>query len=298
MRGVELLLADDEHTANAIARELEEKNRERQEIDRETLAAAMRRVDALDLDESVGLVIAEPGWHPGVIGIVASRVVEEVCRPTVLVALEGDIGKGSGRSIPAFDLHAGLTACADLLVRYGGHRAAAGLTIDAARIPAFQERFDAVARERLTRDDLTPELRVDLEVPLSDANDGLEKLLRHFEPFGIGNPAPLLATKGIRLASAPRMIGQNGLKFALRDETTEIEGVWWGVSHRMSEWSATQVVDVAYRLERSPDRVHATFSPNDDPDADYEPFFAPALAAIVLGIAVLTLLVVVCGGPA
>jgi single-stranded-DNA-specific exonuclease len=93
-------------------------------------------------------------------------------------------------------------------------------------------------------------LRVDLEVPLGDANDGLEKLLRHFEPFGIGNPAPLLATKGIRLGSAPRMIGQNGLKFALRDETTELEGVWWGVSHRMSEWSATQVVDVAYRLER------------------------------------------------
>jgi len=80
--------------------------------------------------------------------------------------------------------------------------------------------------------------------------DTLERLLRHFEPFGIGNPAPLLATRGIRLASAPRAIGQNGLKFALRDETTELEGVWWGVSHRASEWTATQVVDVAYRLER------------------------------------------------
>jgi len=168
----------------------------------------------------------------------------------VMVAIDGGIGKGSGRSIPAFDLHGGLTACSDLLIRYGGHRAAAGLTVDAARIPELAERFDAVARERLTKEDLTPELRVDLEVPLGEANDSLERLLKHFEPFGIGNPAPLLATRGIRLASTPRMIGQNGLKFALRDESTELEGVWWGVSHRAAEWRATQVVDVAYRLER------------------------------------------------
>ena len=196
------------------------------------------------------MVIAAEGWHPCVIGIVASRLVEDLYRPVVLVAVDGGIGKGSGRSIPAFDLHGGLTACADLLVRYGGHRAAAGLTVDAARIPELAERFDAVARERLTRDDLTPELRVDLEVPLCDANDTLERLLRHFEPFGIGNPAPLLASRGIKLGSAPRVIGQNGLKFALRDATTELEGVWWGVAHRLSEWSATQQVDVAYRLER------------------------------------------------
>jgi single-stranded-DNA-specific exonuclease len=249
-RGLDLLLTTDESEANAIARDLEEINRTRQAIDRETLEAARKLAATKDLDSVSGLVLAAEGWHPGVIGIVASRLVEDLYRPVVLVSVEGGIGKGSGRSIPAFDLHGGLTACADLLLRYGGHRAAAGLTVDAARIPELQERFDAVARERLTREDLTPELRVDLEVPLGEANDTLERLLRHFEPFGIGNPAPLLATRGIRLASAPRVIGQNGLKFALRDATTELEGVWWGVSHRAAEWSATQVVDVAYRLER------------------------------------------------
>ena len=249
-RGLDLLLTADESEANAIARDLEEINRTRQAIDRETLDAARKLAAGYDLDSVAGLVLAAEGWHPGVIGIVASRLVEDLYRPVVLVAVDGGIGKGSGRSIPAFDLHGGLTACADLLVKYGGHRAAAGLTVDAARIPELQERFDAVARERLTKDDLTPELRVDLEVPLGEANDTLEKLLRHFEPFGMGNPAPLLATRGIRLASAPRMIGQNGLKFALRDATTELEGVWWGVSHRAAEWSATQVVDVAYKLER------------------------------------------------
>ena len=249
-RGLDLLLTSDESEANALAREFEEINRTRQNIDRETLDAARKMAATRDLDSVSGLVLAADGWHPGVIGIVASRLVEDLYRPVVLIAIDGGIGKGSGRSIPAFDLHGGLTACADLLLRYGGHKAAAGLTVDAARIPELQERFDAVARERLTKDDLTPELRVDLEVPLGDANDSLEKLLRHFEPFGIGNPAPLLATRGIRLGAAPRVIGQNGLKFALRDDTTELEGVWWGVSHRAAEWSATQVVDVAYRLER------------------------------------------------
>jgi len=249
-RGLDLLLTSDESEANALAHELEEINRTRQNIDRETLDAARKMAATRDLDSVSGLVLAAEGWHPGVIGIVASRLVEDLYRPVVLISVDGGIGKGSGRSIPAFDLHGGLTACADLLLRYGGHKAAAGLTVDAARIPELQERFDFVARERLTKDDLTPELRVDLEVPLGDANDSLEKLLRHFEPFGIGNPAPLLATRGIRLGAAPRVIGQNGLKFALRDDTTELEGVWWGVSHRAAEWSATQVVDVAYRLER------------------------------------------------
>ena len=249
-RGLDLLLSRDENEANGIARDLEEINRTRQAIDRDTLDQARKLAGTKDLDSLAGLVLAAEGWHAGVIGIVASRLVEDLYRPVVMVAVDGGIGKGSGRSIPAFDLHGGLTACSDLLMRYGGHRAAAGLTVDAARIPELAERFDAVARERLTKEDLTPELRVDLEVPLGDANDSLERLLRHFEPFGIGNPAPLLATRGIRLAATPRVIGQNGLKFALRDEATELEGVWWGVSHRAAEWRATQVVDVAYRLER------------------------------------------------
>jgi single-stranded-DNA-specific exonuclease len=250
MRGVRLLMTPDESEANEIARDLEEINRTRQALDRETLEVARKLAAMRDLDNAAGLVLAAEGWHPGVIGIVASRLVEDLYRPIVLVAIDGGVGKGSGRSIPAFDLHAGLAACEDLLVRFGGHRAAAGLTVDAARIPELAERFDAVARERLTRDDLTPEMRLDLELPLADANDGLERLLRHFEPFGIGNPAPLLATRGARLAAAPRVIGQNGLKFRLRDDSCELEGVWRGVSPRAAEWPAGSTVDVAFRLER------------------------------------------------
>jgi single-stranded-DNA-specific exonuclease len=249
MRGVELLLADDEHTANAIARELEEKNRERQEIDRETLAAAMRRVDALDLDESVGLVIAEPGWHPGVIGIVASRVVEEVCRPTVLVALEGDLGKGSGRSIPAFDLHAALSSCRDLFLRFGGHRAAAGVTIERSRVDTFAERFNEVARQALAPDDLMPELRIDLDVPLADATMELEALLRHFEPFGLGNPAPVFVARGVRIVGPPRTVGQGHLKLRLEQEGALLDAIGFGLGGLAEGLRQNARVDVAFRLE-------------------------------------------------
>lgn len=250
LRGVELLLSESPPAANRIARELEELNRARQTMDRDTLLEARRRVEALDLDRTWGIVLGGEGWHPGVIGIVASRLVEEFCRPTVLIATEKGIGKGSGRSIPAFDLHAGLASCADVMLRYGGHRAAAGLTMEAARIPELAERFNAVAHERLQPEDLVPELRVDLELALPDAGEALEACLRHFEPFGVGNPAPVFATRGVRVTGAPRLIGQSGMRLRLGDGGTEIEGIWWGASERVGEFPLSAELDIAYRLER------------------------------------------------
>ncbi len=208
MQGVELLMSDSEPQANRIARELEEMNRKRQEIDRATLEAARRRVDALDLDNTFGIVLAEQGWHPGVIGIVASRIVEETGRPTIMIALDGDQGKGSGRAPSPFDLHAGLTECRDLLIRYGGHRAAAGVTIEASRVDAFAERFNEVARATLRREDLQPELRIDAEISIDQVTDDLEGMLRHFEPFGVGNPSPVFVSRGARIATPPRVVGQ------------------------------------------------------------------------------------------
>ena len=254
LRGVELLLAEDDHTANVIARELEELNRRRQDIDRATLVEARAQVAALDLDETYGLVLAGEGWHPGVIGIVASRIVEQTGRPTVLVALENGEGKGSGRSVSAFHLLDALTECRDLFKRFGGHRAAAGVTIDAANVPAFAERFNAVARARLTADDLVPELRTDLALPIDAATPELEQLLRHFEPFGASNAAPLLASRGVRLAERPRLVGQDGLKLRLETAAGGLEAIGWGLGWLATELDAGTVVDVAYRLERDDSR--------------------------------------------
>lgn len=249
LRGVELLTTESEHLANTIAREMEQLNRERQELDRGTFVRARRMVERLDLDQTFGIVLAEQGWHPGVVGIVASRLVEEFGRPVVLVALDGEQGKGSGRSISAFDLHAGLSNCRDLLLRFGGHRAAAGVTVATERVAEFAERFNAVARERLTTDDLVPDVRVDLEVALPAASAELEVLLRHFEPFGLGNGAPVLMARGVRLAGPARVVGGSHLKLRLAGDGAELEAIGWGMGALAAELDVAVPFDVAFRLE-------------------------------------------------
>jgi single-stranded-DNA-specific exonuclease len=198
MRGVELLLSESEAQANTIARELEEMNLRRQDVDRRTLDEAREELASSDLESIFGVVLAREGWHPGVIGIVASRLVEEFGRPTLLIALDGEVGKGSGRSIPPFDLHAALTGCRDLLIRYGGHRAAAGVTVARDRIPELAERFNGIAAQELSSEDLAGHVRVDLDLPIDEAREALETLLRYFEPFGVGNPSPLFLSRGVR----------------------------------------------------------------------------------------------------
>src|SRR6185312_4617930 len=244
IRGVELLTTSDEARANALAREFEELNRRRQELDRDTFSSAARRVDAMNLDATYGVVIAE-----------------EVCRPVVLVALDGAQGRGSGRSIPAFDLHGGLTECRDLLLRYGGHRVAAGISIETSRVDAFSDKFNSVARSSLTADDIVPDLRIDLEIELPDATIDFEALLRHFEPFGPGNATPVLVARRVHLDGPPRIVGQGSpggsadpgghLKLRLAgDSGPPLDAIGWGMASRAVDLTPGTPVDVAFRLER------------------------------------------------
>ncbi len=250
MRGVELLTTDSDANAQRIAHELEDLNRRRQEIDRAVLVEAREQLAAIDLDETYGIVLAADGWHPGVVGIVASRLVEETGRPTVLIALDGDEGRGSGRSISAFDLHSGLTACAAALMRFGGHRAAAGVTVARDQISDFAARFNAVARERLVPADLVPQIHVDLELSIDDVTPELEGYLRHFEPCGVGNPAPALLARGVSLVGAPRAVASDGVKLRLAQATGELGAVAWGAAHRLDELGAGGPIDLVFRVER------------------------------------------------
>ena len=251
MRGVELLLTDDAGEANEIARELEELNQRRQSLDRSTLDEAMRMLDTVDLDATYGLVLAKQGWHAGVIGIVASRLVEQVSRPVVMIALEGDTGKGSGRSISAFDLHAGLSACRQHLVRFGGHRAAAGITVQTSLVPTLQAAFNEVACRQLTADHLVPEQRIDLDVREDDLTDELEKLLQYFEPHGLGNPTPTLALRAARIDAAPKRIGTtDGVRTGVRTEQGSIAAIGWRLGERAKLLDPATPVDVAFRLDR------------------------------------------------
>jgi single-stranded-DNA-specific exonuclease len=164
------------------------------------------------------------------------------------LSLDGDLGKGSGRSITGFDLHEALHECADLLERWGGHKMAAGLTIKRANLPAFKERFAAIGRERLPVSELGPRQRIDLELDLADATMDLEKLCRYLEPTGLGNPGPVFGARGIQWG-APRIVGSGHLKGTLTSNGTKLDAIAFGWAERAPD--LTRPVDVAFRLEEN-----------------------------------------------
>jgi single-stranded-DNA-specific exonuclease len=216
-RGVRLLLTADAAEAGRLAEELDRENRERQEIERRILAEALADGAERVAAGARGLVLAREGWHPGVVGIVASRVVERFHRPAVLVALGDDgAGKGSGRSIEGFHLYDALAACSAHLSRFGGHRHAAGVTIDPAAVPAFRAAFERHAAERLGDDDLVPRCRIEGWLDRGAAAAAAPALER-LAPFGAGHPEPIFALRA-RPTSA-RTVGAAGahLRLSLGD---------------------------------------------------------------------------------
>lgn len=258
MDGVRLLLTEDPAEAHALAAALERMNSDRQALDQRILDEALLQAEReAEVERQAALVLAGEGWHPGVVGIVASRVVERWGRPTFLIALEGEVGRGSGRSISRFDLHGALTSCGDLLERYGGHRMAAGLSIRRDRVADFRARFQAVAAGQLTPADLGPEQRVDLEIGLEGATDDLERLVRHLEPCGMGNPAPVFGVRGARFAD-PQTVGQNHLKGRLRQGDAALAAIGFQLADRVGQWLGAEPVDAAFRLERNEFRGTST----------------------------------------
>lgn len=254
--GLRLLLTDDRGEAEAIALRLEALNAERQQLDQRILDEALAQAEQAP-PGAPGLVLVGEGWHPGVVGIVASRVVERYGRPTFLVALEGDTGRGSGRSIAACDLHGALHACDDLLVRWGGHHMAAGLTIRRDRVAAFRERFAARVGEMVPPALLGPEQRIDLELPLAGATAELERLLRHLEPCGAGNPSPVFGTRGVRLEGRAPVGGGRHLRATLDDGASRLAAIAWGWGDRLPTLGPGPF-DVAFRLETNTWRDQVT----------------------------------------
>jgi single-stranded-DNA-specific exonuclease len=231
-----LLLTDDRDEAATLAKQLERQNAERQALDQRTLEEALEELDAsFDAERDIGVVLAREGWHPGVIGIVASRIVERIARPTFLVAFDGELGKGSGRSVPLCDLHAALTRCAGHLEKWGGHRMAAGLTVRRERLGAFREAFNAACAAQVAAADLVATQRVDAVLTLADFSYEFERLLRALEPTGMGNPGPVFGVENLALAGPTRPIGERHVRFTLTDGSGELRTVAWGVREDVEE---------------------------------------------------------------
>jgi single-stranded-DNA-specific exonuclease len=252
-RGVQLLLCDDDAAAQKLATEMDEENRTRQAVDRRILTEALGMLaTSFDPAEHYAVVLSSPDWHPGVIGIVASRVVERVHRPVVLIAEDPERGRGRGsaRSIPPFHLYDGVHACASLLDRYGGHRQAAGLELRLERLGEFRRALNEHARTVLTPDDLVPEVRVDLEIGLPEANAELHRLLRHFGPFGIGHPQPVFVVRGVGSAGYPREAGGGQhLKMVLSADGAKLPAIGFRMAARARSIDFTRTrLDVAFHL--------------------------------------------------
>jgi len=236
--GVELLLTEDHEKAQGIAVTLDQANRERQKIEERIYQEAKEIIKREGLFNRRSMVLSSDQWHPGVIGIVASRIVEEFWRPTILIALEGDRGKGSARSIAGFHLYKGLQECAGHLVDFGGHKYAAGLKINRDKIQAFRDAFEEAAKKNLGEEDLIPIFSVDAEL---DPEEITPELLRHisgFAPYGPTNPKPLFATRNRFRADDVRVLGKNTLKFKLRGEKRTYEVIGFGMGDLSTELSS------------------------------------------------------------
>jgi single-stranded-DNA-specific exonuclease len=217
---VELLTTESEDRALALAQYISELNNSRQSLERSIYLAANKQAqEEFDPHGDSALVLAGRGWHAGVIGIVASRLVEKYHRPVVLISLDqvsAAPGAGSARSVPGFDLHAGLAACSELLLSYGGHAAAAGLRIDEARLDEFRQQFCEHVAETISAEHREPELWIDAEAPLSAFSLPVVTQIESLAPFGQGNRRPLLCASDVRLAAPPTKMGGGGRHLSLK----------------------------------------------------------------------------------
>jgi len=245
LRACELLLTEDPSRAEALARELHEINTERQRLTEE-LHEQARATWLAEASEGPLIFVAGPGYHKGIVGLVASRLTEEFYRPALVIEVDGDHCRGSARSIPEFNITAALGECADLLQRYGGHAMAAGLTLETARLEELRERLQAIAGERLREVELMPSLQIDAVCPLSDASWETVRALDELRPFGQGHAVPTCLSRNVLVRDA-RVVGERHLRLAVSDG----RATWEAIAFRQAEAlpDLPSRIDLAYNLE-------------------------------------------------
>ena len=260
-RAVNLLLADDQIEATARARQLERLNEERRVLDRGTQKQAFAQADRfLAGRERHAVILHHPDWHLGVIGIVASRLVERHYRPAIMLASSGKVIKGSARSVAGINIFNALTACDDLLVEYGGHDYAAGLTLMPENLPAFIERFNQAVLEAVSENTLEPCVDIDAEMRLSELDDRFWAVLKQFEPFGQDNPAPVFVARNLDIMGPVAGVGRkrDHVKFSVREAGSSHpvrNAIGFGLGKYLQELSEAQAtqqpIDLAFSIEEN-----------------------------------------------
>jgi single-stranded-DNA-specific exonuclease len=250
-QAVRMFLTNDAEEASRIARELFALNKERQTEERAIANEIFERCAATPVtDRDAALVFWGEGWHRGVVGIVASRVVERFHRPAIVLGVADGVAQGSGRSIEAFHLLEALESMGELFTRFGGHAHAAGLTMPVASLESFRERLRAWAAGRLTAEEMRPVVTVDAVVELSEIGDPLWQALERMAPFGMDNPRPVFAARGAEFAGPPQVWKENHLRAALRQGGRTLTMKGWGMAERAAELRDVRTVDAAFSIER------------------------------------------------
>lgn len=252
-RAVKLLTTEDEELARQTASVLESENRQRREIDEATLKEAISMIEEnCDPGNESVFVLDSESWHPGVVGIVASRIVERYFRPTVMIATERGEGRGSARSIPGFDIYQALEKCDDLMTSFGGHKYAAGLSLTVDKIPELRQRLAKVARDRLTADMLIPKLLIDAEVRFRDIEPEFLKLVQKMAPFGPQNTRPTFISRGLEIVGQPGIVGNNHLKFKVRQDGKVIDAIGFNLGDKLYRISPGEKnVEIAYVIDEN-----------------------------------------------
>lgn len=250
-QAVRMFLTNDADEAERIARELFAWNQERQAAERSIVQEIFERCVATPVtDNDAALVLWGERWHRGVVGIVASRVVERFHRPAIVLGVENGVAQGSGRSIEAFHLLDALESMRDLFTKFGGHAHAAGLTLPESSLDTFRERLRAWAAERLTAEDMRPVVDIDAVIELPEINDALWQALEKIAPFGMGNRRPLFAARGVQLAGPPQIWKEKHLRLAARQGGRTVMMKGWGLSDLAEELREVREVDIAFEIER------------------------------------------------
>jgi single-stranded-DNA-specific exonuclease len=251
-----LLLATDEGAmdeARTLAQQLNEENLKRQAEEADLVAQAKK---AIETDPAIGahnvLVVGGEGWHRGVIGIVASKLVDTYHKPAIVLSIDGDVAHGSCRSIPAFDMLDGLERCAEFFLRFGGHRQAAGLTMDAAHVPAFRARINAHADDVLEPDHLRPRLRIDGSLSLKQITPDLVDGLNAMAPFGLANPRPIFHAMPVEIVDGPRPLKDRHLKMTFRQDGRSFRAIAWRAAERAAFLTENRAgVNLAFSLDQN-----------------------------------------------
>jgi single-stranded-DNA-specific exonuclease len=258
MRAVKLLTCDSYDEALTLARVFEDENRERRKLDEQAFLDAQTMVEESTAGEyDKAIVLHREGWHSGVIGIVASRLVERYYRPAIMMTTVEGVVKGSARSVSGFDIHHALKQCEGTLKQFGGHKYAAGLTVESTRINEFKEAFQSVARESLTDELLTPRLRIEAEIDLNELNPKYVSVLNKFAPYGPGNMRPVFVARGVELHGPPRIVGNNHLRFKVRKNGRVFDAIGFNLGDRLAilqnqptgQAGGRKRVDIAFSID-------------------------------------------------